>query len=113
MTPLATRIFACWALLATIVGYHTALDINNKTLYRLTLFTFYLALGFYGFETCVTKTIPFFPALLPAVVIACESHSSFQTTKNTNNTHTEKERKRERECVRVCELVSSVWLCRM
>jgi nucleoside-diphosphate-sugar epimerase len=71
VTPLASRIFACWALLATIIGYHAAADINNKTLYRLALFTFYLALGFYGFETCVTKTMPFFPALLPAIVIAC------------------------------------------
>jgi hypothetical protein len=71
VTALASRIFACWALLATIVGLHTAADINNKTLYRLTLFTFYLALGFYGFETCIAKTMPFLPAFLPAVVIAC------------------------------------------
>ncbi len=70
VTALTSRLFACWALLASAVGFNTAIDVNNRAMYRLTLFTFYVALGLYGFESCVTKTMPFFPSLLPMIILA-------------------------------------------
>lgn len=70
VTALTSRLFACWALVASAVGFNTAIDVNNRAMYRLTLFTFYVALGLYGFETCVTKTMPFFPSLLPVIILA-------------------------------------------
>jgi hypothetical protein len=70
VTALTSRLFACWSLLASAVGLNTAIDVNNRAMYRLTLVTFYVALGLYGFETCVTKTMPFFPSLLPATILA-------------------------------------------
>jgi len=68
VSPIAGRLFGCWTLVASLVRLSCAFDLANKTLYRLTLQTFYVALGFYGTEVFLFHTVPLGNALPPFVV---------------------------------------------
>eukprot|EP01121_Diplochlamys_sp_Union-15-3_P007386 TRINITY_DN1874_c0_g1_i1.p1 TRINITY_DN1874_c0_g1~~TRINITY_DN1874_c0_g1_i1.p1 ORF type:complete len:481 (-),score=99.04 TRINITY_DN1874_c0_g1_i1:43-1446(-) len=69
VTPLAARFFGCWTILASIIRFNCALDLHNKTVYRITLFTFIVALGVYATETLVFRTLQFFPsAVFPTII---------------------------------------------
>jgi hypothetical protein len=64
LTPLTNRLFGCWTLLATAIRLTCALDVTNKSVYRVTLFTFLVALGFFTHEVFVAKTVPIFPQFM-------------------------------------------------
>lgn len=50
VTSLAARLFGTWTLLAAVLRFVCAIDINNKTVYHLTFFSFFLALGHFVSE---------------------------------------------------------------
>ncbi|KAF4008507.1 hypothetical protein G4228_020257 [Cervus hanglu yarkandensis] len=54
---LQARTFGIWMLLSSVVRGHCAIDIHNKTLYYITLLTFFIAVGHFVFELFVFGTV--------------------------------------------------------
>lgn len=61
VSPLAGRFYGSWTLLATLIRYACALNPYNTAVYRLTIISFFLALGVYSGETFIHKTSLLFP----------------------------------------------------
>jgi len=68
VTPLAAKLFGAWTLVASIVRFRCALNLNNKVLYNITLQTFMIALGIYGWEYFVSQSIPLIPVMGPGII---------------------------------------------
>jgi len=65
VTPLTGRLFGCWTLLATLLRLNCALEPSNKAIYRLTLLTFVIALGFFSHNFLIAKTMGLRTVLMP------------------------------------------------
>uniref|UniRef100_A0A6B2L3P5 3-beta hydroxysteroid dehydrogenase/isomerase domain-containing protein n=1 Tax=Arcella intermedia TaxID=1963864 RepID=A0A6B2L3P5_9EUKA len=68
ITPLCAKLFGAWTLVATVVRGVCAFNLNNAVIYRVTYFTFLVALGLYSWEFFVSKSIPLFGASMPGFV---------------------------------------------
>jgi len=68
VTPLAGRIFSAWTLLAGILRGHCAIYINEKGLYRTTMWSFIIALVVYIYEVTTSQTVPLLHALAPLFI---------------------------------------------
>ncbi|KAK7103693.1 ergosterol biosynthetic protein 28 homolog [Littorina saxatilis] len=56
VTGLAARLFGTWTLLAAVLRFACAVNIHNNTVYHLTFFSFFLALGHFVSEVYPYKT---------------------------------------------------------
>ncbi|KAM6170809.1 ergosterol biosynthetic protein 28 homolog [Erethizon dorsatum] len=66
---LQARTFGIWTLLSSVIRCLCAIDIHNKTLYHITLWTFFLALGHFLSELLVFGTAaPTIGVLAPLMV---------------------------------------------
>ncbi|XP_027714311.1 probable ergosterol biosynthetic protein 28 isoform X2 [Vombatus ursinus] len=66
---LQARTFGIWTLLSSVIRCFCAIDIHNKTLYHITLWTFFLALGHFLTEVFVFETAaPTVGVLAPLMV---------------------------------------------
>ncbi|KAM7323476.1 hypothetical protein ACRRTK_017582 [Alexandromys fortis] len=66
---LQARTFGIWTLLSSVIRCLCAIDIHNKTLYHITLWTFFLALGHFLSELFVFGTAaPTVGVLAPLMV---------------------------------------------
>uniref|UniRef100_A0A9L0ISB3 Ergosterol biosynthesis 28 homolog n=1 Tax=Equus asinus TaxID=9793 RepID=A0A9L0ISB3_EQUAS len=66
---LQARTFGIWTLLSSVIRCLCAIDIHNKTLYHITLWTFFLALGHFLSELFVYGTAaPTIGVLAPLMV---------------------------------------------
>uniref|UniRef100_A0A8C0X1Y0 Ergosterol biosynthetic protein 28 n=1 Tax=Castor canadensis TaxID=51338 RepID=A0A8C0X1Y0_CASCN len=66
---LQARTFGIWTLLSSVIRCLCAIDIHNKTLYHITLWTFLLALGHFLSELFVFGTAaPTIGVLAPLIV---------------------------------------------
>ncbi|XP_069451301.1 ergosterol biosynthetic protein 28 homolog [Ovis canadensis] len=54
---LQARTFGLWTLLSSVVRCLCAIDIHNKTLYCITLWTFFIGMGHFLFELFVFGTM--------------------------------------------------------
>ncbi|XP_065796249.1 ergosterol biosynthetic protein 28 homolog [Muntiacus reevesi] len=54
---LQARTFGVWTLLSSVVRGLCAIDIHNKTLYYITLWTFFIGMGHFLFELFVFGTV--------------------------------------------------------
>lgn len=89
VTTLTGTMFGAWTLLATVIRLTCAFDLHNPAVYRLTVFSFFLALGMYaagvsaaslihfsyGHQYLVKRSIPF-TYLAPSLTVACKSFAS-------------------------------------
>jgi len=58
MTPLAARLMAVWTVLTCAACIWCSLNIHDRGLYELTMFTMLVAFVFFVFEFFVHKTVP-------------------------------------------------------
>ncbi|XP_061467778.1 ergosterol biosynthetic protein 28 homolog isoform X2 [Rhineura floridana] len=66
---LQARTFGIWTFLSSVIRCYCAIDIRNKTLYNITLLTFFLALGHFLSEVFIYSTAaPTIGILAPLMV---------------------------------------------
>ncbi|XP_037688184.1 ergosterol biosynthetic protein 28 homolog [Choloepus didactylus] len=70
---LHARIFGIWLLLSSVVRCLCAIDIHNKKLYHITLWTFFLAMGHFLSELFVYGTVAPTAGILALMVVAGSS----------------------------------------
>ncbi|TRY91777.1 hypothetical protein DNTS_023737 [Danionella cerebrum] len=70
MNALQARTFGIWTLLSSTIRACCAIDINNRTLYLLTLWTFVLALGHFLSESFLYQTAPLTTGVMAPLIVA-------------------------------------------
>ncbi|MBN3271130.1 ERG28 protein, partial [Polyodon spathula] len=70
---LQARTFGIWILLSSVIRCACAIDIQNKTLYHITLGSFVLALGHFLSEAFIYKTAPLTIGVMAPLIVASVS----------------------------------------
>ncbi|CAI9177261.1 unnamed protein product [Rangifer tarandus platyrhynchus] len=70
---LQARTFGVWTLLSSVVRCLCAIDIHNKTLYYITLWTFFIGMGHFLFELFVFGTVAPTVFILAILTVASTS----------------------------------------
>jgi len=68
VTPFSGRLFGAWTMLACILRAHCAFHLNEKGIYRTTIWSFFIALLVYGYEVFVSGTAPLNTSLAPFTI---------------------------------------------
>uniref|UniRef100_A0A673XKZ7 Ergosterol biosynthesis 28 homolog n=1 Tax=Salmo trutta TaxID=8032 RepID=A0A673XKZ7_SALTR len=67
---LQARTFGIWTLLLSVIRCTCTIDIQNKTFYHITLWTFVLALGHFLSEAFIYKTAPLTIGIMAPLIVA-------------------------------------------
>ncbi|XP_039207618.1 ergosterol biosynthetic protein 28 homolog isoform X1 [Crotalus tigris] len=67
---LQARTFGIWTLLSSVIRCYCAIDIRNKTLYNITLLTFFIALGHFLSELFIYGTAAATIGVLAPLMVA-------------------------------------------
>ncbi|XP_077179398.1 ergosterol biosynthetic protein 28 homolog isoform X2 [Paroedura picta] len=67
---LQARTFGIWTLLSSVIRCYCAIDIRNKTLYNITLLTFFIALGHFLSEVFIYGTAAATIGVLAPLMVA-------------------------------------------
>jgi len=68
VTPFASRLFTAWTFLAGILRAHCAFHLQEKGVYRTTLWSFIIVTVVYSYEVFVARTAPLDTTLAPYTI---------------------------------------------
>ncbi|KAL3874182.1 hypothetical protein ACJMK2_037229 [Sinanodonta woodiana] len=69
----ASRLYGLWSFLSAALRFSCILQIHNKTLYHLTVFSFLLMLGHFISEILIFKTADLDSGMLPSLILTVVS----------------------------------------
>ncbi|CAG8723126.1 16528_t:CDS:2, partial [Dentiscutata heterogama] len=70
VTELAARLFAVWTFTSGVIRFYASYNINNKTIYHITIWTYVIAFVYFATELLYFKSADIGPGALSPIIVS-------------------------------------------
>ncbi|KAF0429170.1 Erg28-like protein [Gigaspora margarita] len=70
VTELSARLFAVWTFTSGVIRFYAAYNLNNKTIYHITIWTYVIAFFYFSSELLYFKSAKIGPGVLSPIVVS-------------------------------------------